>query len=69
MLLSQLLKKFDYKGDFQDTEISDIVYDSRKIKEGCLFVCLKGASFDGHTFALLSRLYPRYYSPFGCRSH
>ena len=25
--------------------------DSRKIQKGCLFVCIKGAAFDGHTAA------------------
>ena len=25
--------------------------DSRKIEEGCLFLCIKGAAFDGHKFA------------------
>ena len=30
-------------------EISALVYDSRKIVPGCLFVCIKGAAFDGHT--------------------
>ena len=32
-------------------EITDIVYDSRKVKPGCLFVCLRGAAVDGHDFA------------------
>ena len=30
-------------------EISALVYDSRKIIPGCMFVCIKGAAFDGHT--------------------
>lgn len=34
-----------------DTEISSITDDSRKVCEGCLFVCVKGGSFDGHDFA------------------
>ena len=34
-----------------DIAISDIVYDSRKVTDGCLFVCLKGAVSDGHRFA------------------
>ena len=34
-----------------ELEISDIVYDSRKIVPGCLFVCLRGSAVDGHTFA------------------
>ncbi len=32
-------------------DIEDVIYDSRKIIKGCAFVCLKGASFDGHKFA------------------
>ena len=27
------------------------VYDSRKVVKGCAFICLKGATVDGHTFA------------------
>lgn len=34
-----------------ETEISDIIYDSRKVKEGTAFVCLKGYNVDGHKFA------------------
>ena len=34
-----------------DIEISDIVYDSRKVKKNSLFVCLKGYNSDGHDFA------------------
>lgn len=34
-----------------DKEVSAVVNDSRKIEEGCLFLCIKGASFDGHSFA------------------
>ena len=33
-----------------DIEISDICYDSRKIKPGCMFVCLKGSNYDGHNY-------------------
>lgn len=32
-------------------EITSLVYDSRKIEEGCVFVCIKGANFDGHDAA------------------
>lgn len=34
-----------------DTEISFITDDTRKVVEGCIFVCVKGGSFDGHTAA------------------
>ncbi len=33
---------------YKDTEITAVVYDSRKLVEGCLFICIKGAKFDGH---------------------
>ena len=52
--LSDLLEGIDYRllqGDIENTKISGLVYDSRKASEGCLFVCVKGANFDGHTFA------------------
>lgn len=32
-----------------DCEITALCYDSRKVTEGCLFVCLKGANFDSHS--------------------
>ena len=51
MLLKELLSGLEYSGNSPDTEITDIVYDSRKVKPGCAFVCLKGSSVDGHDFA------------------
>lgn len=48
-----LLEGFSYKclqGD-TDVTVTSVVNDSRKIEKGCLFICIKGASFDGHTFA------------------
>lgn len=52
MTLSEILKNIDgkvIKGS-TDTNISDIVFDSRKASNGCMFVCLRGSSFDGHKF-------------------
>ena len=49
----QLLSRISYtviKGD-DDTTVSEVVYDSRKITKGCMFICIEGANFDGHTFA------------------
>ncbi len=46
-ILSNAVDKFDCK----DVEISYITDDSRKVKEGCAFVCIKGKNFDGHTAA------------------
>lgn len=34
-----------------DTEITSVTDDTRKVKEGSLFVCIKGGSFDGHNAA------------------
>lgn len=53
MKLAKLLEKLDYectRGEV-DCEISEVVYDSRKVRQGCLFVCIQGANFDGHSFA------------------
>ena len=50
--LSGLIKKLDYtclQGD-TDREITSIVYDSRKVSTGSLFVCIVGANSDGHSF-------------------
>jgi UDP-N-acetylmuramoyl-L-alanyl-D-glutamate--2,6-diaminopimelate ligase len=52
MKLSELVKGVSAReivGD-PEIEISDIVYDSRKAKEGALFIAMKGAQFDGHRF-------------------
>ncbi len=52
MRLEELLRNLSYqkiKGDIQ-TEITAVVYDSRKIQEGCLFICIEGANVDGHRF-------------------
>lgn len=51
--LKQLLEGFAYEciqGSL-DVEVSGVVYDSRKVEEGSLFICIKGANFDGHLFA------------------
>ena len=51
MLLSELMNGIDVKNDYSDIEISCIVTDSRKIEKDCVFVCIKGKSFDAHTVA------------------
>ncbi len=50
MLLKNLLGdlKVETLNYIDDLEISAVVYDSRKICDGCIFVCIKGANFDGH---------------------
>ena len=54
MRLSDLLSELEahYDKACADIEITDIVYDSRRVKGGCLFVCLTGGAADGHDFAL-----------------
>ena len=54
MKLIKLLERLEYtclQGEI-DKEISGIVNDSRKVIEGSLFFCIKGAVSDGHTYAL-----------------
>lgn len=56
MKLSKLLECVDcirVNGDVE-TEITSIEYDSRKVKEGAIFVCLKGFQSDGHKFAQMA---------------
>ena len=36
--------------DFIPNRYSGVVFDSRKVKPGCLFAALPGAKADGHTF-------------------
>ena len=53
MKLEKLLSSLNYevlKGSL-DTEIDDIIYDSRKAVKGTAFVCLKGFNTDGHKYA------------------
>lgn len=47
-----LLNPKEVIGNKDIGDITDIIYDSRKVKEGSVFVCLKGALFDGHKFVL-----------------
>ncbi len=53
MKLQQLLEKIEYtciQGALEK-EITAVVYDSRKVQEGCVFLCIEGANFDGHSAA------------------
>ena len=51
MNVLSLLNGIEYTGKINDCEISFATDDSRKVDKGCAFVCCKGGSFDGHTFA------------------
>ena len=51
--LTDLLEHVEYKclQGTTDKEITGVVYDSRKAEPGCLFLCIKGAVSDGHSYA------------------
>lgn len=53
MKCEELLRGLSYeciRGN-ADCQIKEVVYDSRKISEGCLFICICGYNVDGHSFA------------------
>lgn len=53
MKLTTLLERLEYtclQGSV-DIEVKDVVNDSRKVEDGSLFICIRGAVVDGHTFA------------------
>lgn len=52
--LTDLLENLKYtciRGS-KDTVVTEVVYDSRKITKDCLFICIEGANFDGHDYAV-----------------
>ena len=56
MKLRELLTDIEYEIIHEsatglETEVKEIILDSRKASPGCLFVCIKGAVADGHKFA------------------
>ena len=50
MEIKKILNGVDYKGEFNDFDVKNISYDSRKVTNGTLFVAVKGKNFDGHDF-------------------
>lgn len=58
MKLGELLKELEYtyvSGKLMEealqAEVTDLCYDSRKLKAGCAYVAISGARFDGHQCA------------------
>lgn len=51
MKLSEIMKGIDIIGSYSDTDVLDVTQDSRLVKQGSLFVCVKGNTFDGHSVA------------------
>lgn len=52
MKLSQLLEmlEFEVLQGSLETEITELVYDSRKAVEGCAFLCISGTRNDAHSY-------------------
>lgn len=50
-MLAEKLFKSECPENIKDIDITSISYDSRKVTEGGLFVCIKGYETDGHKFA------------------
>ncbi len=53
MKLTSLLERLEYtccQGS-TDVDVTNVTYDSRKVEEGSLFICIRGAVVDGHKFA------------------
>ncbi len=60
MKLEKLLEKLEFEAyvggtdkaaDVSAVEITEVVNDNRKITPGCLFICIEGMNFDGHSVA------------------
>lgn len=51
MTIQDILEQSEYElvAGTLEKEITELVYDSRKIVPGCMFVCIRGAAFDGHS--------------------
>lgn len=51
MKLQKLVERINYdciQGGLEQ-EITAVVFDSRKLVSGCMFICIAGANFDGHS--------------------
>lgn len=51
MRISELLQKVHTQSTYTDAQITDITDKSNAVTKGCVFVCICGARFDGHTVA------------------
>lgn len=50
----KLLQDLDYQvvqGNIDNINVNELVYNTAKVKKECMFVCIKGATFDSHTVA------------------
>ena len=52
MRLHELFRGIEYTGALPaDCDVSLVTEDSRRVAPGCVFVCVEGRNFDGHSFA------------------
>ena len=52
MLISKLLERLNVASAYTDAPVTDVTDDSRRVRRGTVFVCIRGAHFDGHDAAL-----------------
>ncbi len=52
MKLSKLINGLNFNGTPDDCDIKSIIHDSRKVREGSLFIAIKGFETDGHDYIL-----------------
>lgn len=52
MKLEKLVERISYKciNGTMDVDVKDVANDSRKVTDGSLFICIKGAVSDGHAY-------------------
>lgn len=52
MKLTKLLERLEYEciSGSLDVDVKDVINDSRKVSEGALFICIRGAVVDGHAY-------------------
>ncbi len=51
MKISEVMNGIRSYDIYEDREVTFITDNSKKVAEGCIFVCIKGARFDGHDVA------------------
>ena len=50
MHLHHLIKNIPFEGKADNRNIKSIIYDSRKVKPGSLFIAISGKNYDGKKF-------------------
>ncbi len=54
MEINTLLDILGTTEKFDEFDVADIIFDSRKCVQNCVFVCLKGSASDGHDYAKIA---------------